>query len=154
MKLPKNIHALADVLGFFARKTSGYNPDTMQGACVALSSLLERAVNKYGFGKAEFTMYAQGNRVHAWTWVSFGRMNYRTALVDLTFTQFEFDAPHVFVASLSEYPKYIERISGAKFDEMEKYVIGNRAAYAYAAHAGFDVHKLDYILKRVEGLLC
>lgn len=155
MKLPKNIYTLADVIGLIARKTSGYNPETMQGACFALSTALANAVNLFGFGRADVEIYKRATSyMHAWTRVSFGTQRpWKTAVVDLTFTQYEFDAPHVYVVNREskEFDGYLKKVGhGTVFTD--GVVHTGTAARIEIRSAGINASAFDTIVKRIEGL--
>ena len=154
MKLPKNIYALADVVGIIARSTTrDYNSSTMQGACVCLSAAFELAVNKLGFGKADLCLYYR-HRLHAWVELTHEE---RRFVVDLTFTQYEPDAPRVYAFDAhkkKEYTAYVEKISGEKYREARESIVRGPAAHVSARNAGSQVDKMYWIVDRMEGMFC
>lgn len=155
MKLPKNIFTIAGLVDLIARSTSGYNPTTMQGACFGCSTALAAVINVLGYGRAEIEVYGAAHRAHAWTRVSFGAHRpLKTAVIDLTFTQYDFDAPHVYVVDrrAKAFDTYLRNVSGASHEEAVSHVVAGASARIWLRQAGIDTSKFDYIAKKFEGL--
>lgn len=150
---PKAIASMADVVDTMAREMAPrvdrlINPQTMQGACGAVSVVLARAINNHGLGRAELEGVFNPVGAHAWVLVN-GRF-----IVDLTYAQFLSDHRVYVVDGYRKGARrqYIEVVTYKELAFVEPHILRGRPAVKRAQQFAVKPGAFSEINERLRGL--